>query len=76
MQRWLRQYRQEVKGTTTPAARAITPDEVIKILQPFINMHIEPLYNQRRQHFTLGNLSPAEYELKQQQNLLARVADC
>ena len=27
MQRWLRQYRQEVKGITTPAARAITPDD-------------------------------------------------
>lgn len=30
MQRWLRQYRQEVKGITTPAARAITPDEAMK----------------------------------------------
>ena len=30
MQRWLRQYRQEVKGITTPAALAITPDEVMK----------------------------------------------
>ena len=42
--------------------------------------YIEPFYNQRRRHSTLGNISPAEYELKyqqkQQQNLLASVADC
>ena len=38
--------------------------------------YIEPLYNQRRRHSTLGNLSPAEYELKQQQNLLASVVNC
>lgn len=41
--------------------------------------YIEPFYNQRRRHSTLGNLSPAEYELKyqqkEQQNLLASVAD-
>ena len=42
--------------------------------------YIEPTYNQRRRHSTLGNISPAEYELKyqqkQQKNLLAGVADC
>ena len=41
--------------------------------------YIEPFYNQRRRHSTLGNISPAEYELKyqnkMQQNLLASVAD-
>ncbi len=29
--------------------------------------YIEPFYNQRRRHSTLGNISPAEYELKYQQ---------
>ena len=42
--------------------------------------YIEPFYNQKRRHSTLGNISPAEYELKyqqkQQQNLLTCVADC
>ena len=42
--------------------------------------YIEPTYNQRRRHSTLGNISPVEYELKyqqkQQQNLLTCVADC
>ena len=42
--------------------------------------YIEPFYNQKRRHSTLGNLSPVEYELKyqhkMQQNLLASVADC
>ena len=53
-----------------------TRDEAMKDIADYI----EPLYNQRRRHSTLGNLSPAEYELKyqqkQQQNLLASVADC
>ena len=38
--------------------------------------YIEPFYNQRRRHFILGNLSPAEYELMYQKNLLASVANC
>lgn len=29
--------------------------------------YIEPFYNQRRQHSTLGNISPAEYELMYKQ---------
>ena len=37
--------------------------------------YIEPFYNQRRRHSTLGNLSPAEYEQKYQQKTLASVAD-
>ena len=41
--------------------------------------YIEPLYSESSWHSSLGNLSPAEYELKyqqkQQQNLLASVAD-
>ena len=35
--------------------------------------YIEPFYNQRRRHSTLGNLSPVEYELKHQQKTLASV---
>lgn len=31
--------------------------------------YIEPLYNQRKRYSILDNLSPAEYELKHQQNL-------
>ena len=42
--------------------------------------YIEPFYNQKRRHSTLGNISPAEYELKyqqkQQKNLLATVVNC
>ena len=42
--------------------------------------YIEPFYNQKRRHSTLGNISAVEYELKyqqkQQKNLLAGVADC
>ena len=42
--------------------------------------YIEPFYNQKRRHSTLGNLSPVEYELKyqqkMQQNLLTSVANC
>ena len=42
--------------------------------------YIEPFYIQRRRHSTLGNIPPAEYELKyqqkMQQNLLTSVADC
>ena len=43
--------------------------------------YIEPTYNQRRRHSTLGNISPVEYELKYQQtatkplNLCRRLLD-
>ena len=41
--------------------------------------YIEPFYNQKRRHSTLGNISAVEYELKYQhktqQNLLTSVAD-
>lgn len=26
--------------------------------------YIEPFYNQKRRHYKLGNISPAEYEMK------------
>ena len=49
-----------------------TRDEAMKDIAEYI----EPFYNQRRRHSTLGNLSPAEYEQKYQQKTLASVADC
>ena len=49
-----------------------TRDEAMKDIADYI----EPFYNQRRRHSTLGNLSPAEYEQKYQQKTLACVADC
>jgi putative transposase len=48
-----------------------TRDEAMKDIAEYI----EPFYNQRRRHSTLGNLSPAEYEQKYQQKTLASVAD-
>ena len=37
-----------------------TRDEAMKDIADYI----EPFYNQKRRHSTLGNLSPAEYEQK------------
>ena len=38
-------------------------DEAMKVIADYI----EPFYNQKRRHSTLGNVSPAEYEQKYQQ---------
>ena len=48
-----------------------TRDEAMKDIAEYI----EPFYNQRRRHSTLGNLSPAEYEQKYQQKTLVSLAD-
>ena len=40
-----------------------TPEEAMKDIADYI----EPFYNQKRRHSTLGNVSPAEYEQKYQQ---------
>ncbi len=44
-----------------------TREEAMKDIAEYIG----PFYNQRRRHSTLGNLSPAEYELKYQQKNLS-----
>ena len=49
-----------------------TRDEAMKDIAEYI----EPFYNRRLRHSTLGNLSPAEYEQKYQQKTLASVTDC
>jgi putative transposase len=49
-----------------------TRDEAMKDIADYI----EPFYNQKRRHSTLGNMSPAEYEQKYQQKTLASVAVC